>query len=98
MTQQVISLFQQSKQTVSVTLGGQSCQIDLTTYEDVGMFASLSVSGNPVFLNVPCRDRVGLVRRKYLGFTGELTFMDTQGTSDPQYTGLNDRWLLVYDG
>ncbi|GAN63005.1 hypothetical protein AA0313_1445 [Acetobacter indonesiensis NRIC 0313] len=49
-----------------------------------------------VFLNVPCRDRVGLVQRKYLGFTGELTFLDTQGTSDPQYTSLNDRWLLVY--
>ncbi|GCD60846.1 hypothetical protein NBRC3280_3418 [Acetobacter pasteurianus NBRC 3280] len=98
MTQQIVPLAQSSNQTVSVALGGQACQITLTAYEGIGMFASLYVAGDAVFLNVPCRDRVGLVQREYLDFSGELMFMDTQGTSDPEYAGLNDRWLLVYSG
>ncbi len=45
---------------------------------------------------VLCRNLVYLVREAYLGFTGDLTFMDTEGGDDPYYTGLGSRWLLVY--
>ncbi|MDE1138199.1 MAG: hypothetical protein PW999_00800 [Paraburkholderia tropica] len=34
---------------------------------------------------IVCRDRVKLIRHAYLGFTGDLAFFDTQGTSDPSY-------------
>lgn len=29
-------------------------------------------------------------------FKGKLRMIDTLGNSDPQYEGLNDRWILVY--
>jgi hypothetical protein len=31
-----------------------------------------------------------------VGFIGDLIFIDTQGTSDPNYTGLGSRFLLAY--
>jgi hypothetical protein len=45
---------------------------------------------------VLCRDLVYLVREAYLGFTGDLTFIDAEGADDPQYSGLGSRWQLVY--
>ena len=43
-----------------------------------------------------CLNLVGLVRSAYLGFIGQLAFFDTQGTSDPDYSGLGTRYQLVY--
>lgn len=43
-----------------------------------------------------CRDRVTLTRNTYGQFIGSLAFIDTQGTSDPTYDGLGDRYQLVY--
>lgn len=37
-----------------------------------------------------------IVRSAYLGFIGDLAFIDTQGTSDPIYAGLGTRFQLVY--
>jgi hypothetical protein len=37
-----------------------------------------------------------MVRETYLGFIGDLSFTDTQGTSDPVYTGLGSRFVLLY--
>jgi len=31
-----------------------------------------------------------------LGFLGDLFFFDTQGSNDPTYTGLADRYLLAF--
>lgn len=28
--------------------------------------------------------------------SGDIAFFDTQGTSDPEYTGLGERWVLCY--
>ena len=44
-----------------------------------------------------CLDRVRIVRHEYLGFIGNLVFIDTQGTSDPEYTGFGSRYLLIYE-
>ena len=37
-----------------------------------------------------------IVRSAYLGFVGDLAFIDTQGSDDPVYTGLGARWILTY--
>lgn len=37
-----------------------------------------------------------LINRQYLGFVGDFMFIDTQGSDDPQYTGLGARWEFVY--
>jgi hypothetical protein len=36
------------------------------------------------------------VRDEYLGFIGDLAFFDTQGMTDPDWTGLGSRYILGY--
>jgi hypothetical protein len=60
------------------------------------MFFDLSVNGTQVAYAVQCKNLVSLVPTSYLGFSGHLVFFDTQGTSDPVYTGLGSRWVLLY--
>ncbi len=82
-------------QTLNATLGGQDCTINLRTLT-TGLFLDLIVAGVPLVNSVICQDRNLLVREPYIGFVGDLCFIDTQGTEDPQYAGLGERWQLVY--
>ena len=82
-------------QTLSVLLGGQNCQIAVYQ-KSTGLYLDLSINNAPLLTTVMCRDRVRLVRQTYHGFAGDLTFVDTQGFSDPSYTGLGGRFILVY--
>lgn len=82
-------------QTLTVTLAGQLCKINLTQRPN-GVFMDLFIAGVPVAQDAICLDRTRVVRYKYLGFAGDLSFVDTQGASDPVYTGFNSRYLLVY--
>ena len=45
---------------------------------------------------VLARNATFMVMTAYLGFVGELFFLDTQGSNDPVYTGLGSRYLLLY--
>lgn len=92
---QTIPLKQVPNQTIRTTLGGQSCQINIYTL-DTGLYLDLLVNGSPILTTAICEDRNLIVREAYLGFVGDLAFMDTQGTEDPQYTGLGERWVLLY--
>jgi hypothetical protein len=50
-----------------------------------------------VVTNRVCRDRQRLlVDAQYHEFGGEFMFVDTQGASDPVWSGLGSRYLLVY--
>lgn len=82
-------------QTLSVLLGGQNCQISVYQ-KSTGMYLDLSINNAPMLTTVMCRDRVKLIRQPYHGFAGDLAFVDTQGFSDPDYTGLGGRFALVY--
>ncbi|MGV1221569.1 phage baseplate plug family protein [Klebsiella pneumoniae] len=39
---------------------------------------------------------VYLVRYKYLGFSGDLVFVDSKGTADPYYDEIGTRFKLYY--
>lgn len=82
-------------QTVAVQLAGQPCILNIyqKTY---GLFLDLYVNGSLVVGGVICENLNRIVRNVYLGFVGDFVFGDTQGTSDPIYTGLGTRYLLVY--
>ena len=41
-------------------------------------------------------NRTLLVREAYLGFIGDFAIVDLQGQDDPDYTGLGNRFVLVY--
>ncbi|PND34526.1 hypothetical protein C1I89_10090 [Achromobacter pulmonis] len=82
-------------QSLSVVLAGQSCQVNV--YEkSTGIYLDLFVNHQPIVTTVLCHDRVRLVREVYRGFVGDLAFIDRRGHADPEYTGLGDRFILVY--
>lgn len=91
----VIPLNAVPAQRVSVTLALQPCSIKLYQ-KTTGLFIDLSVNDTLIIGGVICEDRNRIVRDSYLGFIGDLEFIDTQGLADPDYTGLGSRFLLVY--
>jgi hypothetical protein len=60
------------------------------------MYCDLAVNGVPIWYGRLCLNLCGMNWYRYMGFTGQLLFVDTQGSNDPDYTGLGDRYQLVY--
>lgn len=82
-------------QSTKVVLGGKNCQI-LVYQKPQGVFVDINADGSDIVTGVIARDAVPLVCRGYAGFAGNLLFIDSQGSADPSYEGLGDRWALVY--
>lgn len=83
-------------QSFGITLGGQNCV--LSVYQkSTGLYFDLSVGGAPFTSTVRCLNEARLCEdRQYLGFVGDFLFYDTQGDSDPDYTGLDGRFVLIF--
>jgi hypothetical protein len=82
-------------QTLQVTLDGQLCTVNV--YEtNFGLFVDLLVNDDVIIQGVLAENVNRIVRSLYLGFDGDLIFYDTQGSSDPDYTGLGGRFMLLY--
>lgn len=82
-------------QTLDTQLANQNCTINV--YQKTsGLFLDLYINNVTVRTATICRDRVKLIRDEYLGFAGDLAFVDTQGLDDPDYTGLGGRFVLMY--
>ena len=92
---QVIPLTPVASQSFSVQLNTQNCVINLYQ-KSTGLFIDLTVDGNVIVESMTCLNAVGIVREAYLGFDGQLVFIDTIGTNDPEYTGLGSRYILTY--
>lgn len=84
-------------QRLSVVLAQQNCGLALYQ-KRTGLYLDLYVAGNLIMAGVLCRNLVYLVREAYLGFSGDLAFVDIAGSDDPQYAGLGTRWQLLYVG
>jgi len=54
------------------------------------------VGGTTIISGVICENLNRIVRDAYLGFSGDFAWYDTQGTSDPVYTGIGTRFVLLY--
>lgn len=82
-------------QSFTVTLGGQSVLIAVYQKSNY-IYCDITSNGTPVRQGRMALNGVRLVRLAYLGFIGDLVFMDMQGATDPVYTGLGTRYQLVY--
>jgi hypothetical protein len=83
-------------QNLQVQLDGQACTLDIYQ-EQYGLFMDVSASSMPESLyGTICQNLNRIVRDAYLGFTGDFTWFDTQGASDPVYWGIGSRFQLVY--
>ena len=91
----IIPLNPLPSQTINIQLGGQNCQINVYQ-KNYGLFFDLFVNNTSILAGALCQNLNRLVRSLYLGFVGDFTFLDNQGTNDPVYTGLGSRYSLVY--
>lgn len=82
-------------QSLRVMLNGQLCSIRIYTLS-TGLYLDLSVLGVEILQTQLCVDRAYLVRDAYLGFIGDLAFVDTLSGTDPVYTGLGTQYQLIY--
>jgi hypothetical protein len=82
-------------QSLTVNLDGQEVGIDLRTLNS-GLYMSISLSGTVFLSSIIVMTNAQLINQTYYGFSGQLMMIDTQGTGDPDYTGLGTRWLLIY--
>jgi Concanavalin A-like lectin/glucanases superfamily/SPRY domain len=60
------------------------------------LYLDLLVNDVPLVTGVVCQNLNRLVRLAYLGFTGDLIWQDTHGSSDPVSPGLGTRYQLCY--
>lgn len=107
---QVIPLQALPAQISTIVLGGQQCEISVYTktgyaYSDVpeftvtneSIYLDLTSNGVTITTTALCLNGNRLLRnREYLGFVGELMFVDLQGDDPPQPDGLGTRWVLLY--
>lgn len=91
----VIPLNAVPAQTFTVQINGQNCKINLYQ-KNTGLFFDLYLNDVLIVESMICLDAVGLVRETYLGFVGQLVFIDTQGNDNPEYTELGSRYILTY--
>lgn len=83
-------------QTLSVTLAQQPAQIALRQ-NGKNIYFDLLNGESYVVRSRICRDRQRLLLdSSYRGFVGDFVFVDTQGISNPTFSGLGSRFVLVY--
>ena len=92
---QIVPLQPIPNQTLTVNLDGQITQINVYQ-RGASMFVDVLVNNVLIVGGVICQNLNRVVRSLYLGFQGDLAFMDNQGSTDPVYTGLGTRYSLAY--
>jgi hypothetical protein len=96
---QIVPLQAIPSQQVLTTLDNVTVQINVYQLR-TGMFFDLLVGGTLEIGAVICENLNRMIRNNYLnvtaGFAGDFVFSDTQGTDDPDYTGLGSRFVLIY--
>jgi hypothetical protein len=85
-------------QVLQVQLNGQPTTIELAQYR-YGLFMTVLIGTTVVIAGVLCQNFNRIIRSDYLGYDGDLFFVDTQGNTDPAYTGFGGgsaRYHLIY--
>lgn len=91
-----VPLFANPDQTLAITLAGQACEIALRQNGD-NMYFDLTVNGVDIVLTRIVRNKQLLcLDARYRPFVGDFLFLDTQGDTQPVYTGLDSRYVLYY--
>jgi hypothetical protein len=91
----IIPLQPVPNQALRVQLAQQDCQVNV--YTKIGsVFVDLYLNNVLLIGGVIAQNLNPIVRSVYLGFSGDLAFIDNEGSDDPIYTGLGSRFSLAY--
>ena len=83
-------------QTVSAVVNGQNYRITVRQ-NGAFVYASVTVDGEKVVDNALAVARGRVIPFAQTVAQTMLYWVDTQGNDRPQYSGLGDRWKLVYE-
>lgn len=92
---QIVPLRPLPRQNLQCQLGTQNVVLNIYQFQ-VGLFIDVYVGSELIVGGVIALNQNRIVRETYLGFVGDLAFVDTQGDQDPVYTGLGSRYVLTY--
>lgn len=96
---QIVPLQPVPNQALTISLGGQQCQLNVYQ-KGPNLYLDLLVNNALIIGGVICENLNRIVRSVYLGFSGDLAFIDNLGSNDPVYTGLGPttgaRFNLAY--
>lgn len=90
-----IALTNIPSQTVTTTLSGKQARLWVRQLSS-GLYVDVWLDETPFLMGALCLTGVPLIRNPASILPGELVFIDTEGNEDPDYTGLEKRWVLVY--
>jgi hypothetical protein len=86
-------------QLIKTTLDNQTVELNIYTRR-YGLFIDVTIIETLEIGAVICQNLNRIIRSAYLnvqaGFAGDFIFNDTQGSSDPVWTGLGARYQLLY--
>lgn len=91
----IVPLQTAPSQQLQIVLGGQNCQIAVYQKGE-HLYMDLQAAGTDISTGVVAHNLVPMVPTVYLGFEGNLLFVDNQGGTDPQWAGLGVRYQLLY--
>jgi len=91
----VIPVVPVPNQILSVQLGEQVCDIAIRQKAS-GLYLTLWADDVLIMSSILCLNAVPL-SVEYSSFPGSLMFFDTNGNSDPDYSGLGSRYQLRYE-
>lgn len=96
---QIIPLQPVPSQIVTALLDGQVTQLRIYQ-KNYGLYCDISVNNTLIIGGVKCENLNRIKRSEYLAFLGDVFFFDTQGDTDPYYTGLGPfgtaRYNFIY--
>lgn len=92
---QVIPTTAVPSQTLSVMLNGIPVAIALYQ-KSTGLYCDIGINDAPLLYGVACLNDAPMVISAYLGFPGDLAWIDLQGNDPPYYDGLGSRFVLVW--
>ena len=96
---QIIPVQPVARQTLQITLGGQNVQLSIYQMNDYGLFMDVMMGGVLLVSGVICQQANRILRDSYLGFPGDLAWVDTENVAEPEppyYTGIGSRWVLGF--
>jgi len=91
----LVPLQDSPSQDVNVNLNGQFVTLNIRT-RATGMYIDVYVNSSLIIGGVICQNLNPIIRDTYLGFSGDLLFIDNQGSDDPSSPGLGTRFQLIY--
>lgn len=93
---QFIPLKAVPNQTLTIMCASQLTKLSIYTLIDGLLYMDVLLNDVNIITGVLCENVNRVIRGAYLGYIGDFAFVDTQGSSDPVYSGLGSRYQLAY--